>query len=98
MELTNHPPTQQYQLRTQLTLRTANGSDGSYVPNVIPEEVNKGEMKDTGYTSNASNDDMKLFPDSVTQPAIYMLQTIQVGGSKFNLFYDSGCGDFVSNE
>ena len=27
--------------------------------------------------------------------AIYMLQTIEVQGKKFNLFFDSGCGDLV---
>ena len=26
---------------------------------------------------------------------IYMLQTIQIQGQKFNLFFDSGCGDLV---
>ena len=33
---------------------------------------------------------------SVTDNAIYQLQTIQINGKRFNLFYDSGCGDFVS--
>ena len=28
--------------------------------------------------------------------AIYQLQTIEVNGKKFSLFFDSGCGDFVS--
>ena len=27
--------------------------------------------------------------------AIFMLQTINVGGKNLNVFYDSGCGDIV---
>ena len=36
------------------------------------------------------------FNDSIKSPAIYMLQRIQVGQNQFNIFYDTGCGDFVS--
>ena len=36
------------------------------------------------------------FVDSVKENAVYMLQRIKVGESEFNLFYDSGAGDFVS--
>ena len=34
--------------------------------------------------------------DSVFEKAIYMLQTIEVDGQQYTLFYDSGCGDFVA--
>ena len=33
--------------------------------------------------------------DCAEDVAIYMLQTIKVGGQKFNLFYDNGCSDMV---
>ena len=36
------------------------------------------------------------FVDSVQQNAVYMLQTVLVDNEEYNLFYDSGCGDFVS--
>ena len=41
------------------------------------------------YASTASGEGM------VSDRAIFMLQTINVQGELFNLFYDSGCGDLV---
>ena len=33
-----------------------------------------------------------------SESSIFMLQTIQIEGKNFNLFYDSGCGDLVSRK
>eukprot|EP00794_Sanderia_malayensis_P011555 gene11555-12746_t len=32
----------------------------------------------------------------ISNKAIYMLQTIQVGDREYSIFYDTGCGDFIS--
>ena len=32
----------------------------------------------------------------IADRAIYQLQTIQIDDQRYNLFFDSGCGDFVS--
>ena len=34
--------------------------------------------------------------DIVINKGIYQLQTIKVDGQCYTIFYDSGCGDFVS--
>ena len=41
--------------------------------------------------STISTDGSKVVTDS----AIFMLQTIELGGQKINLFFDTGCGDLV---
>ena len=38
----------------------------------------------------------KYHEDVIVNKAIYQLQTIKVNNNRFTLFYDSGCGDFVS--
>ena len=45
---------------------------------------------------NDSSTSREQFTDSVQDNSVYMLQTIQVGNKTFSLFYDFGCGDFVS--
>ena len=40
------------------------------------------------YVGTCDNEELEI--------TIYMLQTIQIEGKQFNLFYDSGCGDLVS--
>ena len=37
---------------------------------------------------------LKSLPD-VEESSIFQFQTILVNGSKFNMFYDSGCGDMI---
>ena len=36
------------------------------------------------------------FVDSVNDEAVFMLQTIQIDNQSYNLFYDTGCGGFLS--
>ena len=55
----------------------------------------------TGWTQvasymNDSSTSREQFTDSVQDNSVYMLQTIQVDNKTFSLFWDSGCGDFVS--
>lgn len=37
-------------------------------------------------------------PDDNNEKAIYMLQTIEVDNKAYTIFYDSGCGDFVTTQ
>ena len=34
--------------------------------------------------------------NDVDEKAIYQLQTIEINGKRYSVFFDSGCGDFVS--
>ena len=43
-----------------------------------------------GYTGKSDNE--------LLESSIYMLQTIKIEGKKFNIFFDSGCGDLVSRK
>ena len=45
--------------------------------------------------STANGADMASEEGEATDKGIFMLQTINVQGELFNLFYDSGCGDLV---
>ena len=51
---------------------------------------NVNELAHSTYGEGNSN----ILPD-VSERAIFMLQTINVGGKPFNVFFDNGCGDIV---
>ena len=51
------------------------------------------EQKSTNKNYSFKDDDLSSL---VKDSAIYMLQTIKVDDHEYSIFYDSGCGDFVS--
>jgi len=57
----------------------------------IAFHVNPDVKKSYGSQSKSSNEEN-------LDLAIYMLQTIEIQGEKFNLFYDTGCSDLVAKK
>ena len=47
----------------------------------------------TNQQTTNNNHEVKISSEG---KAIYILQTIKVGGQKYSLFYDTGCSDIVS--
>ena len=52
------------------------------------------EIKLSFYTSHNTNS----HDDTITDNGIYQLQTIKINNDFFTIFYDNGCGDFVSRK
>ena len=59
---------------------------------ILPQYSKNIQLSYATYLKNHVGDESKMF----NERAIYMLQSIEVNNQLFNIFYDSGCCDFVS--
>ena len=104
-----HPSHRQYTKSTHVLVCETHKND-SQNQNVLKEYrqnvIAKSSEKFQNFTTNisllcyteVSRKNNKLRENvlsDVKDSAIFMLQTINVGGKRLNLFYDSGCGDIV---
>ena len=65
-----------------------------HVDQVIHALTSESSTSNTSQVSFPSPIERNILPD-VKEESVYMLQTMEVEGNKFNLFFDGGCRKFV---